>query len=72
MFRIERTSLPQVGQEVSFFCRLSTGNEIEEDRCKFEGPDGQRLFSHPGREMVIIKKQREIDRERERERERER
>jgi hypothetical protein len=72
MFRIERTSLPQVGQEVSFFCRLSAGSEIEKDRCEFEGPSGQTLFTRPNTEMVDHFIEKEIkDREREREREKE-
>ncbi len=66
MFRIERTSLPQVGQEVYFLCRLSDGSEIEKDTCEFEGPSGQTFFTRP--KTNVVKKQTERERERERDR----
>jgi len=56
MFRINGTVHPLVGQEMSFQCRLSAGNEIEKDRCEFEAPNGQTFFTNPDNGRVDVLK----------------
>jgi hypothetical protein len=49
LFLIERTGPSDIGDQVEFWCRLPAGNQIEEDRCLFNSPNGTTLFTKPGK-----------------------